>query len=186
MNEFGKLLPSEFIPQLRELAPSMKIEGGMKDYELPDINEEIPEYAFGFSPQQSSSNQSSADVKRYNDLQKECNLLKEEHKSNIKELNTKIEDLELQIRLKSDKNSELQKVITSRESDISKMRLDIEKLMKNLKDVTLQHSMNMRQSEDTLARKCKEVECLVKEKKCKNCILCLEDLKDKSVDYALI
>lgn len=51
MNEFGKLLPSEFIPQLRELAPSMKIEGGMKDYELPDINEEIPEYAFGFSPQ---------------------------------------------------------------------------------------------------------------------------------------
>jgi hypothetical protein len=32
-------------------------------------------------------------VKKYNDLIKEQTLLKEEHKSNIKDLNTKIEDL---------------------------------------------------------------------------------------------
>jgi len=66
------------------------------------------------------------------------------------------------------------------------MRLDIEKLMKNLKDVTLQHTMNLRQSDDTVSRKNKEIECLLKEKKCKNCILCLEDLKDKNPDQALI
>jgi hypothetical protein len=36
-------------------------------------------------------------VKKYNDLIKEQTLLKEEHKSNIKDLNTKIEDLEIQI-----------------------------------------------------------------------------------------
>lgn len=40
MNEFGKLLPSEFIPQLRETTPIIKLEGGgLKDYELPEINE---------------------------------------------------------------------------------------------------------------------------------------------------
>lgn len=58
--------------------------------------------------------------------------------------------------------------------------------MKNLKDVTLQHSMNLRHSDDTVTRKNKEIECLLKEKKCKNCILCLEDLKNRPADAALI
>ena len=41
MNEYGRLLPSEFIPQLREQAATMRIEGGIKDYELPEINEDL-------------------------------------------------------------------------------------------------------------------------------------------------
>ena len=41
MSEYGRLLPSEFIPQLREQAASIRIEGGMKDYELPEINEDL-------------------------------------------------------------------------------------------------------------------------------------------------
>ena len=32
MNEYGRLLPSEFIPQLREGTPTIKLEGGIKDY----------------------------------------------------------------------------------------------------------------------------------------------------------
>ena len=39
MSEYGRLLPSEFIPQLRESTPSLKLEGGIKDYELPDISD---------------------------------------------------------------------------------------------------------------------------------------------------
>jgi hypothetical protein len=39
MNDFGKVLPSEFIPQLRETPPTLKLEGGVKDYELPEIEE---------------------------------------------------------------------------------------------------------------------------------------------------
>ena len=35
-------------------------------------------------------------------------------------------------------------------------------------------------NEETIARKTKEVETLMREKKCKNCVLCLEDLKDRS------
>ena len=43
-------------------------------------------------------------------------------------------------------------------------------------------------NEETIARKTKEVETLMREKKCKNCVLCLEDLKDRnpSSDYTLI
>jgi hypothetical protein len=46
-------------------------------------------------------------VKKYNDLIKEQSLLKEEHKSNIKDLNTKIDDLEIQIKYRTDKIADL-------------------------------------------------------------------------------
>ena len=41
-------------------------------------------------------------------------------------------------------------------------------------------------NEETIARKSKEVESLLREKKCKNCILCLEDIKDRSADYSIV
>jgi hypothetical protein len=41
MNDYGRLLPAEFIPQLREVTPTIRIEGGMKDYELPEITEDV-------------------------------------------------------------------------------------------------------------------------------------------------
>lgn len=43
-------------------------------------------------------------------------------------------------------------------------------------------------NEETIARKTKEVESLIKEKKCKNCVLCLEEIKDKftPADLAII
>ena len=63
------------------------------------------------------------------------------------------------------------------------MRLDIEKLMKNLKDTSLAFSMGQKMNEEVIQRKTKEVESLIKEKKCKNCILCMDDLKDKSQDF---
>ena len=40
--------------------------------------------------------------------------------------------------------------------------------------------MGSKMSEDAIIRKSKEVESLMREKKCKNCILCLEDIKDKT------
>ena len=45
--------------------------------------------------------------------------------------------------------------------------------------------MTQKMNEETIARKGKEVESLLKEKKCKNCILCLEDLKDKQGDLLI-
>ena len=43
------------------------------------------------------------------------------------------------------------------------MRLDIEKLMKNLKDSALAFSMSQRMNEETISRKTKEVESIVRE-----------------------
>lgn len=89
----------------------MKIEGGLKDYELPEINEDVP-------CDLGTPSSSGEELKKYNEMVKECTLLKEEHKANVKDLNVKIEELELQVRLKSDKAGELQKMMTSKDADI--------------------------------------------------------------------
>ena len=39
MNEFGKVLPSEFIPQFRDTLMTVKLEGNSKEYELPEIED---------------------------------------------------------------------------------------------------------------------------------------------------
>jgi hypothetical protein len=60
--------------------------------------------------------------------------------------------------------------------------------MKNLKDMAQTFSMGQKMNEETISRKSKEVETLMREKKCKNCVLCIEDLKDRnpSTDITLI
>jgi hypothetical protein len=74
MSEYGRLLPSEFIPQLRETAASIRIEGGMKDYELPEINEDIAGSVFDSLLGGCGVASSDVDpelLKKYNDLIKE-------------------------------------------------------------------------------------------------------------------
>lgn len=39
LNETGRLLPSEFLPQLKEVSPILKLDGGQMDYELPEIDD---------------------------------------------------------------------------------------------------------------------------------------------------
>jgi len=107
MSEFGRLLPSEFIPQLREQTPTIKIDGGFKDYELPDISDLSDDTS---SSSWSGSLDSPADPElraRMAELQKEQSLLKEEHKGNLRDLNSKLEAFELQVKFKNDKISEL-------------------------------------------------------------------------------
>ena len=140
MSEYGRLLPSEFIPQLREQAASIRIEGGMKDYELPEINEDLAGSVFDTLLGGASGEEATQDpqlLRKYNDLIKEQSLLKEEHKSNIRDLNTKVEYLDIQVKYRTEKIAELQKQLNSKDLDLSKQRLDIEKLMKNLKDMSL-------------------------------------------------
>lgn len=58
--------------------------------------------------------------------------------------------------------------------------------MKNLKDMSQAFTVGQKMNEETIARKSKEVESLIREKKCKNCILCLDDLKEKSTDHSIV
>lgn len=39
MTEYGKILPSEFIPQFRDTMMSIKLEGSGREYELPEIED---------------------------------------------------------------------------------------------------------------------------------------------------
>lgn len=110
------------------------------------------------------------------------NLQKEEHKSNIKELNQKIQELELNLQLKTDQAKKFQQEVDSKDKEIQRYKLDIEKLNRTMKDLSLNFKLTQRTNEETIARKTKEVETILKEKKCKNCIICLEDLKDKPTD----
>lgn len=83
------------------------------------------------------------------------------------------------IRIKSDKISDAAKLIIGKDNEIQKHKQENEKLVKNLKDSSMSFTIAQKMTEDIIARKSKEVESLLKEKKCKNCILCLDDLKDK-------
>ena len=51
LNEYGKLLPSDFIPPLRDKGITMRIEGGLKDYELPEIETEFQDDVLDSQPQ---------------------------------------------------------------------------------------------------------------------------------------
>jgi hypothetical protein len=72
MSEYGRLLPSEFFPNLREQAAVIKLEGGLKDYELPDINEDLAGSVFdtllGGGSCADSGTSDPQLVKKYNDL----------------------------------------------------------------------------------------------------------------------
>jgi hypothetical protein len=51
LNEYGKVLPSNFIPQLREPTPTLTMEGQSKDFDIPDlddIEEDALSYQNGF------------------------------------------------------------------------------------------------------------------------------------------
>ena len=123
MNDYGRLLPAEFIPQLREVTPTIRLEGGMKDYELPEIADDAVSADYDCFQDDKQPNGGKADpevVQKYNELINEQQLLKEEHKSNVAQLKNKLEEFELQIKLKNDKIVDLQKTITQKESDGSK------------------------------------------------------------------
>jgi hypothetical protein len=54
-----------------------------------------------------------------------------------------------------------------------------------MKDLSLNHKLTQRMCEETIAKKTKEIEAVLKNKKCKNCILCIEDLKDVKPDLVV-
>lgn len=70
----------------------------------------------------------------------------------------------------------------NKEKEIQKYKLETEKLNRTVKDLSVSFKLAHKTSEETIARKTKEVDTLLKEKKCKNCMICLEDLKDKASD----
>ncbi len=107
------------------------------------------------------------------------NLLKEEHKSNVKDMKAKLDEYETNIQFKTQQLKDAQNQTKIRETDLHRFKEELEKTMKTLKDTTLSFQLGHKTLEEALARKSKEVESLAKSKNCKGCVICLEDLRDK-------
>ena len=64
----------------------------------------------------------------------------------------------------------------SKEQEIGGLRNQIEKLNKTIKEITQTQKMSIRLNEEQIAKKKKELETILREKKCKNCPICLEGM----------
>ena len=167
----GKILPSDFIPQLREQTPALRLEGGVKDYELPEIDEG-GDYDFG-------ELRAGTDSEKVRGLEREIALLKEEHEQNLRDLGARADAHETQLLFKGAQVKELQQALALKDRDLARQKEELEKALKSLKDQALLFQHTQKLTEEGLARKTKELEALAKSKNCKNCVVCLEDLRGR-------
>lgn len=73
------------------------------------------------------------------------------------------------------------------ESDLAKSKRQLEEANKTIRELSTHFIRDSKVEEQALARKTKELETVLREKKCINCVLCVEDVKLKansSVDMA--
>lgn len=73
------------------------------------------------------------------------------------------------------------------ESDLANSKRQLEEANKTIRELSTKFTRDSKVEELALARKTKELETVLREKKCTNCVLCVEDIKLKansSVDTA--
>jgi len=100
----------------------------------------------------------------------------------LKDLTQKVQDQENLLKTKEFALKDLERKLREKDRDIKRLATEGEKMSKTIMEKSEQDKSAKRTLEEALHRKSKEVEALQKEKKCKNCFLCLEELKDKSPD----
>jgi hypothetical protein len=123
----------------------LKLEGGVRDYDLPDIEDAsgidfFEDYRTGGGPSALQPRPASTDEnlqKKYQEIQKEMNLLKEEHKSNIRDLDSKIEEQDVQIQLKAQAIKDLTNQLSIKEKDMLKLKEELERSIRTMKDAAL-------------------------------------------------
>ena len=63
-----------------------------------------------------------------------------------------------------------------KEIQVGQLKSQIENLNKTMKEPSSSHKMNIQMNEDRYSKKCKELEVILKDKKCRNCPICLEGM----------
>jgi hypothetical protein len=182
LDSFGRVLPSVLLPSIKDDPPHIKQDGKMSEYSLPDLDDLddgtidplLPKMHFREGGEAASDQNSRL---KFND---EIKLLKKEHQSNIEGLREELQNTENMLKLKVQTVLREEQKTKDIEMSLQKTRSDFEKQSRSFKDLASQHKIAQRITEESLARKTKEVEALQKERKCRNCVLCLNDLKDKS------
>jgi len=63
-----------------------------------------------------------------------------------------------------------------KDQDVNNLRAQIEKLNRSFKDLSQSQRVQIRFNEEKIAKKQKELDTIIKDKKCKNCPICLEGM----------
>ena len=113
------------------------------------------------------------------ELRKELGLRQEEYSSNLREQTESIQKLQILLQVKEDQMKQLSKRLEMQEGDTAKARKQLEEANKTIREISAQFVVNSKVDQQTIARKTKELETVLREKKCSSCILCVEDVRLK-------
>ena len=202
--EFSKhvhtYLPSQFCPQLRDQAPELVLEGTSSDYSFADVRDSVQNYESLTSPFQSrqtnqdavspnnpgsgaqAAGEATGDNRELrNEVQalgSELDLRQEEFSSNIREKESMIQKLQIQLQVKEDQLKQLNRGRDQQEAEATKAKADLEEANRTIRELSAQFIKDQKLDRQTIARKTKELETVLREKKCTG-ILCVEDIRIK-------
>ena len=94
----------------------------------------------------------------------------------LEHLQEELENHKCKILSKDSSISLLKNRLESKDQETNQLRTQIEKLNRSIKDLTSSQKISIRFNEEKLSKKQKELETILKDKKCKNCPICLEGM----------
>jgi chromosome segregation ATPase len=94
----------------------------------------------------------------------------------IENLQEELENSKCKILSKDSSISLLKNRIEAKDQESNQLRSQIEKLNRSIKDLTSSNRSTIRFNEEKISKKQRELETILKDKKCKNCPICLEGM----------
>ena len=76
------------------------------------------------------------------------------------------------------------KMVEDGRNEIDRYKKQVEEATRTIRDLSAKFQETQKMEEVAIARKSKELETVLREKKCSNCILCVEDIKVKNIGDA--
>ena len=103
-------------------------------------------------------------------------------KEQIEHFHEEIENLKSRICSKDSSISHLKTKLETKEMEIGQYKSQIEKLNRSMKDLTQSQKMSILANEEKIAKRTKELETILKDKKCRNCPICLDGMNHSFKD----
>lgn len=156
---------------MKEQVPSLQLDGAPKELDFPDLTRctdiKSPENLF-------------EGLNVDNDVTK---MLKTDNDgAQLDHLQEELDNHKSKVLAKDSSISLLKNRIEGKEQEITQLRSQIEKLNKSMKDLSISHKMQIIFNEEKTAKKAKELDTILKDKKCKNCPICLEGMNHSHLD----
>lgn len=169
VNSQMQYLPSHYWPQLKEMPPHLSLDGHPKEYDFPDLKNcpdiKCDENLFdSLSSLTQENTEAGLDIKQLENLQEE------------------LDNQKCKVMAKDQSIAVLKNRAEGKDQDIAAHRQQIEKLNRTVRDLTQQQKLAITFNEEKLMKKAKQLETILREKKCKNCAICLEGMNLSQMD----